>query len=509
MSEYLLTVSGLRVALASGREVLKGISLNIAAGEIVALVGESGAGKSTLALALLAHARRGARVSAGQVLVAGQALLGLQGEALRQARGALVGYVPQDPAMALNPARRIGSLLLETLRAHQRLAGPAEQARVRRTLVDVGLPDDAGFLRRYAHQLSGGQQQRLLLALAFVLQPRLIVLDEPTTALDVTTQAHVLETLRGLCRQRGVAALYVSHDLGLVEALADRVLLMRDGELLESATATAFFRQPRHAYGQQLLAAMPQRSTRRPRAPGADALLSVSGLSIRQGGRALLSAAAFTLHAGECLALVGASGCGKTSLARALVGLGEEVSGQLLLEGAPLPLPLERRDARQRRAVQYVFQNAYRALNPRLRIAQSLATPLRHCFGLAGAALQAALAEALAKVALPLEVLRKYPGELSGGERQRVAIARALACRPKVLVCDEITSALDAATQVAILDLLQGLQAEGLAVLFVTHDPQVVRSLANRVLTFDAGRLLERPAALAPVLLNPPCAAVG
>lgn len=258
MSEHLLTVSGLRVALASGREVLKGISLNIAAGEIVALVGESGAGKSTLALALLAHARRGARISAGQVLVAGQALLGLQGEALRQARGALVGYVPQDPAMALNPARRIGSLLLETLRAHQRLAGPAEQARLRQTLVDVGLPDDAGFLRRYAHQLSGGQQQRLLLALAFVLQPRLIVLDEPTTALDVTIQAQILDLMKELQAQTGMAIIFITHDLGVVAELCDEVVVMYAGRAVERADIYELFDHPRHPYTHGLMASIPR-----------------------------------------------------------------------------------------------------------------------------------------------------------------------------------------------------------------------------------------------------------
>lgn len=485
-----LRVDGLRVSLPSGAEVVRGVSFAAAAGEIVALVGESGSGKTTLALALLAHARRGARISAGTVEIAGQSLLDLRGDALRQARGGLVGYVPQDPAMALNPLRRLGDLLLETLRAHHRLPPAEEQQRLRQTLADVGLPDET-LLRRFPHQLSGGQQQRVLLALTFILRPRLIVLDEPTTALDTTTQAQVLKTLRDLCKRHQVTALYVSHDLVLVRELADRVLLLRHGELLESSTAEAFFHQPRHAYGGELLAAMPENSTRRP-LPGAvpaETLLDVQGLSVWREGRELLGDVALHLQTGECLALLGRSGAGKTSLARALAGLDVAAAGRLRLGGEELPLRLEARTAQQRQSIQYVFQNPFRALNPRLRVGQSIATPLRHCFGLRGAELDQAVEALLQRVQLAPRVARQYPGELSGGERQRVAIARALASRPRVLICDEITSALDAATQEAVLDLLQSLQAEGLAILFVTHDLGVVRNLAGRVLSIEEGRL--------------------
>ncbi|PYG98214.1 ABC transporter ATP-binding protein, partial [Arthrobacter stackebrandtii] len=240
-----------------GQTVLNGIDLTVQPGEVVAIIGPSGSGKTTLATALLRHARQGARIVGGQVVVAGQSLLELEGEALRLARGGLVGYVAQDPATALNPALRLGALLRETLLAHQpALSREAVRQRIGETLLDVGLPDDDGFLRRFAHQLSGGQQQRVMLALAFVLRPKLIVLDEPTTALDVTTQAHVLQTLKRLCRDQGVAALYVTHDLAVVRDLVDRVMVMYAGRLVEVAGREALFRAPSHPYTRALLAAI-------------------------------------------------------------------------------------------------------------------------------------------------------------------------------------------------------------------------------------------------------------
>lgn len=262
--QRVLQVSELRVELKGQVDVLSGVSFSLDAGEILGLVGESGSGKTTLATALLAHARRGARIVSGRIEVAGQALLELQGEALRRARGSLIGYVAQDPATALNPALRIGGLLRETLAVHQvRLDRAAQQQRILDTLRDVGLPSDPDFLRRFPHQLSGGQQQRVMLALAFVLRPRLIVLDEPTTALDVTTQAHILDTLRGLCKSLGVAAVYVSHDLAVIKDLVDRVMVMYAGRLVETATREVLFRQPGHPYTRGLLAAIPDVAQRR------------------------------------------------------------------------------------------------------------------------------------------------------------------------------------------------------------------------------------------------------
>ncbi|WP_460415823.1 dipeptide ABC transporter ATP-binding protein [Pseudomonas sp. microsymbiont 2] len=558
--ESVLRVDDLRVELAGQVDVLTGVSFNLAAGEIVGLVGESGSGKTTLATALLRHARRGARIVGGRVEVAGQSLLELDGEALRQARGGLVGYVAQDPATALNPALRIGRLLRETLLAHQpRTSAEDLRRRIAETLLDVGLPDDDAFLGRFPHQLSGGQQQRVMLALAFVLRPRLIVLDEPTTALDVSTQAHVLATLKRLCRSQGVAALYVTHDLAVVRDLVDRVLVMYAGRLVEVAGREALFTRPAHPYTRALLAAIPDVARRQPlqaiaghapapgqrpdgcafaprcprrraecvviepgllrleggqqvacllphRAPlevpgelaevaatepSGPALLDVQGLDVAYD-RQVLFDVSLRVGAGECLALVGESGSGKTSLARAIAGLGENVHGQLRYAGQVLAVAARQRDGEVRRQIQYVFQNPYQALNPRQTVLQTLATPLAHFFGVRGAEARQRVEAALARVALPGSVAELYPHSLSGGERQRVAIARALVCEPRLLVCDEITSALDVSVQASILDLLRQLRIEGLAVLFVTHDLGVVRAIADRVLVLRQGRVVEQ-----------------
>jgi peptide/nickel transport system ATP-binding protein len=557
-----LRVSNLRVELAGQVDVLADVSFSLAAGEIVGLVGESGSGKTTLATALLCHARQGARITGGRIAVAGQAVLELEGEALRLARGGLVGYVAQDPATALNPALRIGALLRETVLAHQpRLTTDALQQRISETLVDVGLPDDPAFLRRFPHQLSGGQQQRVMLALAFVLRPKLIVLDEPTTALDVTTQAHVLETLKGLCRGHGVAALYVTHDLAVVRDLVDRVMVMYAGRLVEVAGCETLFKAPAHPYTRALLAAIPDIARRQPlqaigghapapgqrpagcafaprcarrraecaviepsllafeggqqvaclapyreplplgeqgvevaAAPSAEVLLEVQGLDVAYD-RQVLFDVSLQVAQGECLALVGESGSGKTSLARAIAGLGENVQGQLRYGGEPLAFTARHRDARLRHQIQYVFQNPYRALNPRQTIAQTLSAPLAHFFSVRGDAARSRVEAVLARVSLPARVADLYPHSLSGGERQRVAIARALICEPRLLVCDEITSALDVSVQASILALLRRLQREGLTVLFVTHDLGVVRAIADRVLVLRQGRVVEEGSA--------------
>ena len=561
VSTRVLQVTQLRVELQDQVDVLSGVSFSLDAGEIVGLVGESGSGKTTLATALLAHARRGARIVSGRVEVAGQALLELQGEALRQARGSLIGYVAQDPATALNPALRIGGLLRETLAVHQvRLDRAAQQQRIVETLRDVGLPDDPEFLRRFPHQLSGGQQQRVMLALAFVLRPRLIVLDEPTTALDVTTQAHILATLRRLCKSLGVAAVYVSHDLAVIKDLVDRVMVMYAGRLVEIASREALFTRPAHPYTRGLLAAIPDVAQRRELlaipghapAPGQrpagcafaprcsrrraecseaepplrelvaqqqvacvepyvqglqltpqlpllatedsaprPALLEINGLNLAYD-RQVLFDVSLRLLPGECLALVGESGSGKTSLARAVAGLGENAEGELRYAGQPLKLAARQRAAGLRHQIQYIFQNPYRALNPRQSVYQTLSAPLQHFFGIKGAAARERVEAVLKRVSLPASVADLYPHSLSGGERQRVAIARALICEPKLLICDEITSALDVSVQASILALLRQLQAQGLTLLFVTHDLGVVRAIADRVLVLKLGRVVEQ-----------------
>ena len=561
VTTQVLQVRDLRVELPGQIDVLSGVTFNLERGEIIGLVGESGSGKTTLATALLAHARRGARIVGGQVEVSGQSLLTLAGEDLRRARGSLIGYVAQDPATALNPALRIGSLLRETLGVHQvELDRAAQQQRIVETLRDVGLPDDAQFLRRFPHQLSGGQQQRVMLALAFVLRPALIVLDEPTTALDVTTQAHILATLRRLCKSLGVAAVYVSHDLAVIKDLVDRVMVMYAGRIVEVAQRDVLFHQPAHPYTRGLLAAIPDVSQRRdllaiaghapapgqrpqgcafaPRCSRRVAACSVlepslQELSLRQRvaclaphlqalqrvapasvppiaeavecppllevkdlnlayDRQVLFDVSLRVATGECLALVGESGSGKTSLARAVAGLGENAEGELRYAGESLSLSARQRRGSLRHQIQYIFQNPYRALNPRQTVFQTLSAPLEHFFGIKGASARQKVHAVLKRVSLPSSVADQYPHSLSGGQRQRVAIARALVCEPKLLICDEITSALDVSVQASILALLRQLQREGLTLLFVTHDLGVVRAIADRVLVLKLGRVVEQ-----------------
>ena len=556
----LLDVGNLTVALQDGAAIVSEIDFQIAPGEILGLVGESGSGKTTIANALLGHARRGTRVTGGRVWIEGQDLLALSAPALRAARGTLVAHVAQDPATALNPMLRIGALLDETIAIHEpALARSARRARVEAVVRGVGLAGGGELLRRFPHQLSGGQQQRVLLALAFVLKPRLIVLDEATTALDVTTQAQVLAVIRSLCRDQGIAALYVSHDLAVVRGLVDRVIVLYAGRIAEAARRDALFERPAHPYARGLLAAIPDvgarhllkpiaghapapadrpagcafaprcaaRSERctietprllglggdrlvachhpqttpialRPAANLRDAapaeqpaLLTVRGAEAHYGSRQTLFDVALTLPRGRCTALVGESGSGKTTLARAIVGLGEALAGQMTYAGQTWNLAQAARSPDLRRRIQYVFQNPYRALNPRHTVGRILRTAIRHFFGVSRFEAGVRARAVLERVALPADMLERRPHDLSGGERQRVAIARALVCEPELLICDEITSALDVSVQAAILVLLQQLQADGLTILFVTHDLAVVRAIADGVVVLRGGRIVE------------------
>ena len=553
-----VSVTGLRVELTSGgSEIVDDVALELAPGEIAGLVGESGSGKTTVALALLGHARRGTRIAGGSVTIAGTSVLGLAPEALRRARGRLVSYVPQDPSSALNPSLRIGTQLEEVLSEHGE-RGDA-RGRIDAALAEVRLAPAGDLLRRYPHQLSGGQQQRICLAIAFLLRPALIVLDEPTTGLDVTTQAHVLATVRELCKSHDTAALYVSHDLAAVSALAARVLVMYAGRIVEAGPARALFDHPAHPYTRKLVGAIPDIASRRlleaipgrvpapgarpagcvfaPRcphvvpacteaapppvaiAPGhsarcirvaelgashvtelparaaqptATALLDVRDLSAFHGSRQVLHGVSLQLQERECLALVGESGSGKTTLARAIVGLHAPRAGDVRVAGAVLPATARERPRELCRIVQYVFQSPTSSLNPRRTVGEIVRTPVEHFFGLRGSEADARVAELLERVSLPALAAGRYAGELSGGERQRVSIARALAARPEVLICDEITSALDTSVQAAIVRLLEDLrESEKLAILFVTHNLALVRTIADRVAVMHLGRIVE------------------
>ena len=563
MTTSLVRVSDLTIDLPlSGSEVTQEVSFTVAEGGILGVVGESGSGKTSIGLALLGFARDGARLAAGSVSIDGVNLLALPQERLRELRGATVAYVAQDPGTALNPALRLGDQLGELIRAHDPGRTRVEAAaRIGQMMDEVGLPTDPAFLRRFPHQVSGGQQQRVCIAMAFLLDPRVVVLDEPTTGLDVVTQARVLALVRRMCTEHAVAAIYISHDLAVVSAIADRVVVLYAGEVVESGPRATVLQAPRHPYSRALLRAVPDLERRRhlesipggapapgrrpggcsfhPRCPLADdqcvstpprllelddahqvrchhadrtagvavappvlpdlssspsaaPALSVSGLAVAYADQVVLSDIGFEVSSGECLAIVGESGSGKTTLSRTIAGLVTPSAGTMMLNGQPLPAGVRRRSQDARRAVQYVFQNPYASLNPRKSILDILIQPLRVLRSLGREEARHEAERALARVGLSTGLLRRYPAELSGGERQRVAIARAVACRPSLLICDEVTSALDVSAQAAVVELLRQLVDElGLSLIFVTHDLALVRALAERTAVLQAGRMVE------------------
>ncbi|MEU9890521.1 ABC transporter ATP-binding protein [Sphaerisporangium sp. NPDC051011] len=543
-----LSVTGLRIELASGQPVVEDVDLSLGPGEILGLVGESGSGKSTTALALLGFARTGTSIVSGDVVVAGQHVLQLEENARRRVRGELVSYVPQDAGQALNPSLRIGAAISDVMRR------PRD---VFELLAAVDLSE--GTAKRFPHQLSGGQQQRVTIAMALCCGPPLIVMDEPTTGLDVITQASVLDEVRRLREEQDAAIVYVSHDLAVVSQLADRIAVMYAGRIVEEGPAATLLERPRHPYTRGLLQSIPDH--RRPARPiampgtavgvedrppgcafaprcpqqtaeclqappepawiadghlvrclhsaatppitlgdqrtpaqesGDGALLDVRDLHAGHGTVVAADGVSFELAKGECLALVGQSGSGKTTIARCLVGLHRPDRGTILLDGEPLADRVRRRTVDQRRRVQYIFQSPYQSLNPRRQIGDELARPAQVLRGLSAAQARAEVGALLEQVRLPARTAERYPHQLSGGERQRVAIARALAATPDVLVCDEITSALDVSVQAAILELLGELRAElGLSALFITHDLGVVSVAADRVLVLDRGAVCE------------------
>ncbi|MGA2397952.1 MAG: ABC transporter ATP-binding protein [Steroidobacteraceae bacterium] len=553
--EAAVVVRGLCVTTADGRRCLvDDASLELEPGEVLGIVGESGSGKTTLGLALLHHCRRGLCIGRGTIRVAGRDLGTAAPEELRQLRGRLVCYVPQDPASALNPALRIGTQLAECLEPRAR----RDRTQLLDLLSAVKLPPRESFLESFPHQLSGGQLQRVAIAMAFANRPRLIVMDEPTTGLDVTTQAHVLDTVRQLCDRHHVAAIYVSHDIAVVAAIARRVAVVYAGRIVEIGPTERVLRGPAHPYTRALIHAVPDiddatpvsgipghapeagaefsccsfaprctlavdacrehlpdlltiapghevrcprsgdRENLPPRGPVAvretsvKPLLAAHGVRAFYGRREVLHGVTFEVGAGECVALVGESGSGKTTLARCIGGLHAEARGTMTFHCEPLPLDTRVRSAATRRRIQYIFQNPYGSFNPRRSIGASLALTLSQFEKLTSSERRGRVLAALDQVSLPASMAERYPRDLSGGQRQRAAIARALITDPELLICDEITSALDVSVQAVITELLSDLQRErGLAMLFVTHNLAVVRGLAQRIVVMQGGHLVE------------------
>ena len=502
------------------RQAVKQLGLAIARGQTFALVGESGSGKSVTALSLLRLLPPSLGITRGAGLRGASDRQRHPERRQRELRGGRIGTIFQEPATSLNPVMRIGEQIEETLRAHTPLRGAAARARVVDWLRRVGIPEPERRIDDYPFQFSGGQKQRIMIALALAAEPNLLIADEPTTALDVTVQAQILTLLADIQRELGMAILLITHDLAVVRQVAHHVALMRHGEIVESAPAEDFFQAPRHPYARELFAAIPTFAKRgqtlagTPRAlpardPG-ERLLEVRDLAvhypIRRGawGRTrdwvkAVDGVTFDLHAGETLALLGESGCGKTTTGKALLRLldGPRIQGSARLGGADLLTADRRTLQRLRRQIQIVFQDPFASLDPRMRIGATLEQGLLALRPELDASERQRRAAALVeRVGLPGDTLQRFPHEFSGGQRQRIAIARALIVEPQVLVCDEPTSALDVSVQAQILDLLRELQAEmGLAYLFITHNFGVVEYLADRIAVMDGGRIVEQGSA--------------
>ncbi|HVO53271.1 MAG TPA: dipeptide ABC transporter ATP-binding protein [Solirubrobacterales bacterium] len=555
----LLAVRDLRVRLRGGPAVIDEVSLELPRGRALGVVGESGSGKSTLALALLGYVRPGVEIAAGAVELEGEPMPLDDERRARALRGRVIAHVPQDPASSLNPSLRIGDSVADVIVEHRPDLDPV--ATTVELLSRVRLPSEEAFRRRFPHQLSGGQQQRVLIAMALACTPALIVLDEPTTGLDVLTQAHVLAEIEALHRDAGLALIYVSHDLAVVSQIADEIAVMYAGRIVERGPTATVLSDPQHPYTRGLVESVPDHLAPHalngipgvsvgvgerprgcsfaPRCPLADArceaempllaaardavevrcfragearlhervlrpprvesarpaLLSVDELCASHRGREsrpVVEGVSFVIHQGECLALAGESGSGKTTIARVIAGLHRPSAGSLTLGGERLAATAGERPREQRRRIQIVFQNPDESLNPRRLVAEQVARPARLLAGQSAAAAEQRAAALLERVRLPERVGTRLPSELSGGERQRVAVARALAADPQLLVCDEITSALDVSVQAAVVELLAELRAElDLSLLFITHNLGVVASLADRVLILSEGRVCE------------------
>ncbi|WP_112872908.1 dipeptide ABC transporter ATP-binding protein [Paracoccus endophyticus] len=492
----MIGVNGLSVRL-GGRAVLADVDLSLRPGTITGLVGESGSGKSMTALAIIGLLPDGAKAS-GAVMLDGRNLLDLPEPALNDLRGRRIGMIFQEPMTALNPLMTIGDQVAEVLVRHRGLDRAQAAARARDRLDRVGLPLPRFPLGLYPHQLSGGQRQRVAIAMAIALAPDLLIADEPTTALDVTTQAQILDLLRGLVRDEGMALLLITHDLAVVAGIADRVAVMQAGRIVDEGPTEALFRARTHPYTRALFAAAAHQPDRVQAAAGAAPILRVTG-AVRDytlprrapfAPHPVLRAVdgvSLTVADGEAVGLVGESGCGKSTLTRAILGLDRLQAGRIELDGEPIS---DRMPARLRARVQVVFQDPHGSFDRRWRVDRLVAEP----FHLTGRPhdWRDRVADALDQVGLSPDAMARHIHEFSGGQRQRIAIARALIIRPRLIVLDEAVSALDVQVRAQVLDLLARLRAShGLAWLFISHDLSVVRAIADRVLVMDRGRIVE------------------
>jgi peptide/nickel transport system ATP-binding protein len=496
-----LVVRDLSLHDVDGRPIVERVSFQVAAGTVFALIGESGSGKTSVALSLLGFARPGMRITGGHILIDGRDVLALSKIELRSYRGRVVSHVPQNPMASFSPRMTIGRHMAELLRAHD-VNRAAIPERISHTLASVNLPNDRAFQHRYPFELSGGQLQRVAIGMACMTNPHVIVMDEPTTGLDVATQQTILKLIRRLIGASGVRLVYVTHDLAVVNAIADDVAVMQAGRVVEAGACRRIFAAPHHPYTQMLLATIPKLPDRACDAEAFPAMdetpeiktppvLAVADLRVFHGAIEVVHGIGFSILRGHCMALVGGSGSGKTSTGRFIAGLNSNGTGSLQFEGQALSIGLASRRRDQLTGMQIVFQNPDRSLNPREQVQHAIGRAARLARRSSAAAISADVKRLIDRVRLPRRVLSLYPADLSGGERQRVAIARALAMSPRLLICDEITSALDVSVQATVVELLTELKNDGLSMLFITHNLPLITDLAEFTLIMKDGGIVE------------------
>ncbi len=472
-------------------EIVHGVSFDLAPGKVLGLIGESGAGKSTIGLASMAYGRGGVKITGGEVWVNGRDILKTSLSDIRKLRGGEVTYVSQSAAASFNPAKKIMDQVVEAAVEQKKFSRKEAEARARELFAKLGLPDPDNIGNRYPHQVSGGQLQRCMTALALCPEPDLVVFDEPTTALDVTTQIDVLMAIKEAIRDTGVAALYITHDLAVVAQVSDDIMVLRMGDTVEYGTTDQIINNPQEEYTQALVSV--RSIEHEEKQPSPEPVLQVDGITARYKGLNfdVLHNVNVELHPGQTLAVVGESGSGKSTLARVITGLLPPRDGEITFAGRKLSPDLAGRSREDLRELQMIYQMADVAMNPRQTVGTIIGRPLEFYFNMRGAAKRKRIIELLDEIELGEGFIDRYPAELSGGQKQRVCIARALAAKPKMIICDEVTSALDPLVADGILKLLLNLQKiEDVAYLFITHDLATVRAISDSIAVMYQGRVV-------------------